>query len=133
MEIDLDLLASLDAELSDVFVVYQVYKLYKKYKKSRSGRTAKFWVHPINMQRDEIGTFASLMPELKADEARFQSYCRMSQKTFSELLYTIKDDITKEDTNFRNAIQPELKLMLALRYVHCLAVVWCILVMFCKS
>ena len=32
------------------------------------------WVHPINQQRETFGEFHHLVPELKQDESRFNSY-----------------------------------------------------------
>ncbi|KAK3736087.1 hypothetical protein RRG08_064918 [Elysia crispata] len=58
---------------------------------------------------DERGIFADRLLEFKADETNFKVI--MLQETFNELLSTIKDD-----TNVRNAIKGDLKLMLTLRY-----------------
>jgi hypothetical protein len=45
--------------------------LYRHIQKYRKQRNRIYWVHPINQRRDEVGTFVSLMKELRADENKF--------------------------------------------------------------
>jgi hypothetical protein len=54
------------------------------------------------------------MPELRQDEKRFYIYFRMPTECFEEILSLIKEDITKMDTNYREAISAE-RLAITLR------------------
>ena len=89
--------------------MYQTCLKYINY--SSYARTAKFNVYSINLQSDERGIFADRLLEFKVDKTNFKVI--MLQETFNELLSTIKDD-----TNVRNAVKGDLKLMLTLRYVN---------------
>ena len=91
--------------------MYILYKFVQKTKKQKK----KEWIHKINKHRPKWGAYACLMPQLKSDDRKFFNFCRMSQTSFKEILGQIHEDITKSDTSFRQAIEPELKLMLALR------------------
>lgn len=75
----------------------------------------KKWVHEINLERRQYGEYHTLMPQLRQDEKRFYIYFRMTSETFDELLDLIKDDIKKQDTNYRESISPEERLSIALR------------------
>ena len=82
-------------------------------------RVRKFWVHPIFQARQEKGVFRNLFKELRSHDEKFREYTRMSQNTFDELLHRVKDDITKKDTNCREAIPATERLLLTLRYAYC--------------
>ena len=70
-------------------------------------RKKRKWVHEINVERKEFGEFHTLMPELRQDAKRFYIYFRMPSECFDEILSLIKEDITKMDTNYREAISAE--------------------------
>jgi hypothetical protein len=70
-------------------------------------RKKRKWVHEINLERKDFGEFHTLMPELREDEKWFYIYFRMPSKCFDEILSLIKEDITKTDTNYREAILAE--------------------------
>lgn len=72
-------------------------------------------MHEINLDRTKYGEFHTLMPQLRKHENRFYDYFRMSIQCFDELLSLIKTDITKQDTNYRDAISAEERLVIALR------------------
>ena len=78
-------------------------------------RKKRKWVHEINVERKDFGEFHTLMPELRQDEKRFYIYFRMSSECFDEILSLIKEDITKMDTNYREAISAEERLAITLR------------------
>ncbi|KAJ8913488.1 hypothetical protein NQ315_013868 [Exocentrus adspersus] len=80
-------------------------------------RRKRKWVHKINQERLQYGEFHTLMPELRKDEKRFFIYFRMTVACFDELLHLIENDIRKLDTNYREAISPEERLSIALRYL----------------
>lgn len=55
------------------------------------------------------------MPKLQEDEERFYIYFRITRNCFYEILDLIKDGIRKMDTNYREAISPEERLVIAVR------------------
>ncbi|CAH1993203.1 unnamed protein product [Acanthoscelides obtectus] len=57
------------------------------------------------------------MPQLRLDEQRFYVYFRMTQECFDEILNLVKDEIRKSDTNYREAISPEERLAITLRFL----------------
>lgn len=65
------------------------------------------WVHPINQKRD-IGSF---IVEIRSDPNKFYNYCRLSIATFDHLLALIQEN----NTNYRNSISPEERLLITLR------------------
>ena len=74
----------------------------------------KHWVHPINKDRGRFGEFQHLFDALKQDKDRFRTYFRTSLSTFEYILGLVKDEITKQNTAFRNAIGAEKRLTLTL-------------------
>ena len=78
-------------------------------------RKKRKWVHEINLERKDFGESHTLMPELRQDEKRFYIYFRMPSECFDEILSLIKEDITKKDTNYREAISAEERLAITLR------------------
>ena len=73
-------------------------------------RKKRKWVHEINVEGKDFGKLHTLMPELRQDEKRFYIYFRMPSECFDEILSLIKEDITKMDTNYREAISAEERL-----------------------
>lgn len=58
------------------------------------------------------------MPELRnEDTASFFNFLRMPPVMFDELLARLVPLITKQDTNYRNAIEPGLKLAMTIRHL----------------
>ena len=54
------------------------------------------------------------MPELRKDEKHFYIYFRMPSECFNEI-FSLIEDITKMDTNYREAISAEERLAITLR------------------
>ncbi|PZC71222.1 hypothetical protein B5X24_HaOG213913 [Helicoverpa armigera] len=100
-------------DVEDVAAIYYIYSRYKKKQKKRD------WVHPYLQTRDESKHFELFFEELKKYGDKFFGYTRMSLKSFEELLNILKTNITKQNTQFRNCIKPELKLTLVLRRGSC--------------
>ena len=74
------------------------------------------WVHKTNTKREELGEFNRLVQELSEVSNRFHMYFRM-YKEFEYLHELIKDDIHKQNTQFRKAIPSRKRLGVFLRYV----------------
>ena len=76
--------------------VVATYILDQTYKNRR------FWVHPINKERNEKGIFVNLFPQLMNDPEKFHQYFRMSYDQFSYLHNLIKADIKNKTHNFEH-------------------------------
>ncbi|XP_025195888.1 protein ALP1-like [Melanaphis sacchari] len=90
---------------------------YLTYLYLRNQQRRQFWVHPINSERQSHGHYFQLYKQLRKDNVKFFNYFRMSISSFDELLSYIENDIKRQDTNMRIAIQPEEKLVITLRYL----------------
>lgn len=73
------------------------------------------WIHPLVQERTAAGAFYTLFQRLRADEAKFFNYFRMSVASFDNLLGRIRNQICKQDSNMRPAIPPEEMLAVTLR------------------
>lgn len=76
-------------------------------------RTPRFWIHEINLRRENFGEFHHLFPDLLGDAEKFFKYFRMSSRKFYELVELLP--IKKQNTNFRKAISPEERLAITLK------------------
>ncbi|XP_068099171.1 uncharacterized protein [Hyperolius riggenbachi] len=77
----------------------------------------RYWVHPRLMQRRERGHFATLYPELLQNPEQFFDYCRMTIPVFNALLDMVRAYLRRTDTRMRQAICPEQRLLLTLRFL----------------
>jgi len=57
--------------------IIAMWLLYRRLRLRRKQRVRKYRVHPINQQRNVMGTFKSLFEDLLADENNFFNYFRM--------------------------------------------------------
>lgn len=73
------------------------------------------WVHDILKKRKTEGEFATLCRQLEDHEDKFFKYFRMSRYQLNMLYQKIKDDITKQNTQFRESIPAKEKLGVCLR------------------
>ncbi|XDV15962.1 hypothetical protein PO909_015873, partial [Leuciscus waleckii] len=83
----------------------------------RGRRRSQYWVHPLNQRRPQQGDFYHLVEELRLDSQRHHQYFRMSAEKMDELLSIIGPEITRQNTNYRSAIEPKQRLAVGLRYL----------------
>lgn len=79
-----------------------------------------WWVRPWLTQQRRVlfGDYSQLMQELRLeDEGSFYNYLRMEPAMFDELLQRVGPRITKQDTHWRQSLEPGLKLALTLRFL----------------
>ncbi|XP_055905518.1 uncharacterized protein LOC129941006 [Eupeodes corollae] len=76
-----------------------------------------YWVHPLNSQRLVKGQFQKIYLDLRSHPSKFFNYFRMSNRSFDELLFLIRNLITFKNTRWRKAISPEERLAVTLRYL----------------
>ena len=75
------------------------------------------WMRDIFENREQFGAFETLSKELKEDPELFFRFMRMTPKRFEHLLSFAQPRIEKQDTNFRTARKPPVRLALTLRYL----------------
>ena len=80
-------------------------------------RKHKTWVIEIFRKREEYGTLNLVREAAMADEEMFFRYMRMSPHNFEYLLSLVAPNITKQTTNFRKPIPPQLRLSVTLRHL----------------
>ncbi|EFN82445.1 hypothetical protein EAI_03120, partial [Harpegnathos saltator] len=74
----------------------------------------RWWIRPINCQRNEQGGFMNLLQEMKLDPVMFFRYTRMTLPLFNNLFEKMRVYLMKR--NWR-ALQPEQRLAITLRYL----------------
>lgn len=80
-------------------------------------RTRKIWMKEWYKKENEFAN-TKLLNELKVSQPDdFKNYMRMDDATFQDLLEKIKPIIIKKDTFMRDAISPETRLSITLRYL----------------
>ena len=88
-------------------------------RRRRKGRGhRRFWVRPWIGRRRQFGLCTQLLAELRnEDQTSFKNFMRMSPEMFDELLTRVGPRITKQNTNYREALDPGLTLALTLRHL----------------
>ena len=85
--------------------------------RARQQRRIRHWIRQWLIRRPLYGMYEKLMDELeREDVAGFRNFIRMDPAHFYELLQRLGDRITKQNTWYRQALEPGLKLSIALRY-----------------
>lgn len=87
------------------------------YRRRRRRKQRFYWVHPINMKREEFGAVYTLFPQLRQHEDKFFNYFRMSVSTFDYLYNRLKNTLELQNTRMRECIQPIQMLAVTIRYV----------------
>lgn len=83
--------------------------LVSLYLKIRKPRLRRWWVRPINQQRDALGFHSNLVSELLlSDHEEFFSYCRMWAEHFNTLLVMVHPLLLKRSR--RQPLPVRLKL-----------------------
>ena len=78
----------------------------------------RFWVRPWLLRRPLYGQYEHLMQELyREDVNTFTNFLRVTPEMFMELVERVGPRIEKEDTLWRKALEPGLRLAITLRYM----------------
>lgn len=97
----------------------QEYNEYvEQQRRQRRPRTSwvRTWLTPE--RRLAVGHYHQLMQELRLDDqASFYNFLRITPPMFDELLQRILPLIEKQDTNYRKALEPGMKLAITLRHL----------------
>ena len=90
----------------------------EKTKKAQQKKKRRWWVRKWIVRRPLLGQYNRLFEELKIEDASsFKNFLRMDEFTFKEILHRVTPRIQKQDTFYRQALEPGLKLALTLRYL----------------
>jgi len=93
-------------------------KLIRQRERRRERRRRRHWVRPWIQRRPFYGVYEKLMIELRReDPSSFHNFLRMTPAMFDELLDRLTPRLTKQDTFYREALQPGLKLALTIRHL----------------
>ena len=76
-----------------------------------------YWVHPINMKREECGEYHTLYNDLRNYPDQFYTYYHMTTQSLNNILVQIQDHIYKPRLNFQSGICLEEKLAVCIRYL----------------
>lgn len=93
-------------------------KLIIKEIKRRRNRPCRVWVRPWILRRQTYGVYENLLQELASEDSpAYKNYLRMDVKLFKKVLGRVAHRIEKQDTTFRKALPPGLRLAITLRYL----------------
>ena len=76
------------------------------------------WTREWLRRRSDLGAFDTLLSELREeDKSSFLNFLRVSPGLFDDLLEKITPLIERQDTSYRPAISPEIRLAITMRYL----------------
>lgn len=85
--------------------------------KKKEKKRSRLWIKQWRKTRLDSGNIQNMMRELQPELDDFKNYIRMDETCFKRILKAIKFDIQKQNTNMREAISPEEKLSVTLRFL----------------
>ena len=93
--------------------------MYKRQRdKKKKAKPRRFWIRPWVTRRLEFGCYENLLKELELESPEdFHAFLRMEPEMFHEIVMRIGERITKQDTNWRKAHVPGLKIAITLRFM----------------
>lgn len=92
--------------------------LWFLYMRRRERSVRSVWTRPWLLRRDELGAYDTLLSELRdEDEGSFLNFLRVTPGLFEELVTKVSPYIKRQDTTFRKAISPGMRLAITLRYL----------------
>jgi len=87
-------------------------------RKKRKRRVKRFWVRPWITRRLEYGFYDRLMNELQSESPTdFKNMLRIEPAMFQELTDRLTPRILKQNTNYRKAIEPGMRLAITLKHL----------------
>lgn len=86
--------------------------LYRQLRKRRGRR--RYWVHPYIETNIQCRLFVAAAA-LQETDVKFQSMYRMSKSTYEELSQLVCPFLEKRNTNMRECVSPDERLLITLR------------------
>jgi len=99
-----------------VFKLIGIMLILKRRNKHKLWKNRRWWIRPINLQRDNPSNFIPFMEELKNDADHFFRYTRMTLEIYNNLLEKISPFLKK--SSLRKTLTPEQHLIITLRYIY---------------
>ena len=85
---------------------------------TRKKQVKRFWRRAIFQGRKLHSQYYTLYQNLRENDREFHyRYLRMSKERFDHLLSLVRDKITKKNTRMREAVTPEERLVITIRYL----------------
>lgn len=85
---------------------------------NRKSAKRRLWAKSWLLRRPLYGQYERLLRELTAEDiAGYKNFLRMNPEMFHDLLARVGPKIEKQDTFWRTALEPGLKLAITLRYI----------------
>ena len=75
----------------------------------------RYWVHPLNLLRPSLGEHLKLELMYSKYPKLFFDYTRLLPNQFDYMFGLMEAHLTKQDTNYRDAVAPRIALLVALR------------------
>ena len=90
----------------------------QKSPQKRKSKPRRWYVRPWIEEREVYGHYHQLLPQLHAmDPDTYRYYLRVDHGLFLQILERIKPHITRQDTNWKKALEPGLRLAITLRFL----------------
>jgi len=90
----------------------------KKQKLNERAQKRKIWQRDWIAKRTQHGAYHGLVQDIRAtDPSAYRNFVRMDEESFETLLQRLTPSIQRQDTILREAIPPEERLCLTLRYL----------------
>lgn len=87
-------------------------------RKRKKIRPRRWYVRQWILEREEHGHYHQLLPLLRvSDPDTYRNYLRVDHDMFTEILERIKPHIEKQNTNWKKALEPGLRLAITLRFL----------------
>lgn len=107
--------------LTVVAVLTTAHVITVKNVNKKQKRKKKIWSQPSLLERDSLVgagyTLGRILSWRNLETANFKKLFKMTAETFNEILHRVSPLIKKFDTKLRQAISPELRLVVTLRYL----------------
>lgn len=76
----------------------------------------KYWCHPYIERNIRTRLFVAA-EQLKETDSKFIAFYRMSKESYVELVHMLAPSLQRQDTNMRECVTAEERLLITLRYV----------------
>lgn len=87
-------------------------------RKKRCKKRRRIWIRPSIVDRENKSEASTLVKEMSLrDLTWYYNYTRMLPERFMELLELVGPIVQKQETNLRQPIPPNIRLLITLRYI----------------
>ena len=109
------LLGEEEDAINDIAILREVRRRRRVRMMQKRGRA---WAREWILDRPLLGYYHQLIPALRRnDVGGFQNFMRIPPEMFDELMARVGPRLVKQDTNWREALDPGLKLSITLRFL----------------